>query len=329
MCRQRGRYRPRGARRHRARARRRGSARPDATAAGPGTTTRRASVPSCPGRRWPTGSQDRQLPGRPDRPRAPATGRRVAAAALADRRRAPGLLSAGVEVVDGSAPRTVVFAAADRVGVAADAVSVRALAAHRFALPMPAAPAAAGLQPGGTGVRRPLRAGVPPRGAGDADGLAAGDRVLVDAAAHPDPRVWLVGPLAAGASRARGHLAGRSSPTGRRPSRSPRRGCSPVPRQLLDAASDSGFASAALRRGRLAGVPVRIFLTGTSSFLPLSVRGTARTPTIVSGMCRGDSDVRSSRAIFARSRRSTLAAGRPARRTAAARRRRPLRPRGG
>ena len=71
------------------------------------------------------------------------------------------------------------------------------------------------------------------------------------------------------------------------------------------AVSDSGLASAPLAAAASTGVPVRIRLTGTSSFLPDSVRGTARTWWISSGTCRGDSAVRSSRPIRPRSASSS------------------------
>src|SRR6476659_5874506 len=38
--------------------------------------------------------------------------------------------------------------------------------------------------------------------------------------------------------------------------------------------------------------PSRIFFTGSSSFFPVRFRGIAGTAAIVSGMCRGDRDVR-------------------------------------
>jgi len=112
-----------------------------------------------------------------------------------------GCWSAGVEVVDGSAPADVVFAAADRVEEAGDAGERFVLSLHPFALPMPAAPA--GWQDYNLEVRAfgdHFAPAYPLVVEGDPDDLAPGDRVLVDAAAHPDPREWLVGPLAAGAS---------------------------------------------------------------------------------------------------------------------------------
>jgi hypothetical protein len=46
-------------------------------------------------------------------------------------------------------------------------------------------------------------------------------------------------------------------------------------------------------------VPIRIRLTGTSSFLPLSVRGTESMRTISSGTCRGEQRARTWRRISA------------------------------
>lgn len=117
-----------------------------------------------------------------------------------------GCWAAGVEVVTHPGGVDVLFAAADRVGEARDwpAGDQFALALAPFALPMREVPD--GWQDYVVAVRAfgdvfPAY----PRGVADelpADpfGLAAGDRVLIDAAAHPDPRDWLLAPLAAGAS---------------------------------------------------------------------------------------------------------------------------------
>jgi uncharacterized protein (TIGR03089 family) len=113
--------------------------------------------------------------------------------------------SAGVTVADADddGPVDVLFAAADRV-VAAEARSAGeryALSLDPFALPMRAVP------PGWSDFNLEVRAygdayaaAEPLVVAGDPGDLREGDRVLVDAARHPDPRQWLVGPLAAGAS---------------------------------------------------------------------------------------------------------------------------------
>src|SRR5439155_846783 len=82
----------------------------------------------------------------------------------------------------------------------------------------------------------------------------------------------------------------------------------PGDRVLIDAArypDPLAWLLAPLAVARSTGVPVRIFFTGTSSFFADSVRGTARTWWISSGTCRGDSAVRSSRAIRARSSSSS------------------------
>ena len=67
------------------------------------------------------------------------------------------------------------------------------------------------------------------------------------------------------------------------------------------------------------GVPGRIRLTGTSSFLPDSVRGIAGTASMRSGTWRGDSSTRRAAAMRARRSSSSVDARRPARRTAPAR----------
>src|ERR1022692_883537 len=64
-------------------------------------------------------------------------------------------------------------------------------------------------------------------------------------------------------------------------------------------ASTSGWASASGSAASASGVPSRIFLTGTSSFLPDSVRGMPGTWWISSGTWRGDSWLRSSARIRA------------------------------
>jgi uncharacterized protein (TIGR03089 family) len=119
-----------------------------------------------------------------------------------------GCWSAGVEVVGPAGPKApvdVLFAAAAGAGaheVAAWSAGDRyALSLDPFALPLREVP------PGWADFSLEVRA------YGDAfapahplvvdaaaDGLTAGDRVLIDAARHADPRDWLVGPLAAGAS---------------------------------------------------------------------------------------------------------------------------------
>src|SRR6185437_5552827 len=61
--------------------------------------------------------------------------------------------------------------------------------------------------------------------------------------------------------------------------------------------STSGLASACGSAASLTGVPSRIFRTGTSSFLPDSVRGIPGTRRISFGTCRGDSSARSAALI--------------------------------
>jgi uncharacterized protein (TIGR03089 family) len=116
-----------------------------------------------------------------------------------------GCWSAGVEVTREKAPVEVLFATAAAAGAheaaAWSAGDRYALSLDPFALPLREVP------PGWADFNREVRA------YGDvyaptsplvvdaaADGLAPGDRVLIDARRHPDPRDWLVGPLAAGAS---------------------------------------------------------------------------------------------------------------------------------
>jgi uncharacterized protein (TIGR03089 family) len=117
-----------------------------------------------------------------------------------------GCWSAGVSVVDppdggdASAGVDVVFASAARLDEV-DAADRFVLSLHPFGLPMRDVP------PGWQDYNQEVRAygdhfapTAPLVVPGDPDGLTSGDRVLVDAAAHPDPAEWLVGPLAAGAS---------------------------------------------------------------------------------------------------------------------------------
>ncbi|ASW53714.1 TIGR03089 family protein [Plantactinospora sp. KBS50] len=126
-----------------------------------------------------------------------------------------GCWSAGVSVsTDAPEPVDVLFAAADRLGEAADWP-----AGDRYALALaPLAAPLAQLPPGYADyvleVRGQGDAFNPPPGVGTPDGqlvtratahaaalgLTAGDRVLVDAHRHPDPVDWLLAPLAAGAS---------------------------------------------------------------------------------------------------------------------------------
>ncbi|MGC1213916.1 MAG: TIGR03089 family protein, partial [Micromonospora sp.] len=125
-----------------------------------------------------------------------------------------GCWSAGLTVVDTPGDVDVLFAAADRVAEA-DAWS----AGERYALAL--APFAAPLRqvpPGFVDYVVEVRGHgdhftpYPSGSEADADLLAratdraaelcltAGDRILVDAAAHPDPVDWLLAPLTAGAS---------------------------------------------------------------------------------------------------------------------------------
>ncbi|MFI6226308.1 TIGR03089 family protein [Micromonospora echinospora] len=122
-----------------------------------------------------------------------------------------GCWSAGLAVSARPGPVDVLFAAADRVPEA-DAWSAGeryALALAPFALPLREVPAGFAdyvvevrvhgdhfsPYPGG-GADLVARAA---ERAGEL-GLAAGDRVLIDAARHPDPVDWLLAPLSAGAS---------------------------------------------------------------------------------------------------------------------------------
>ncbi|MFC0007488.1 TIGR03089 family protein [Micromonospora siamensis] len=125
-----------------------------------------------------------------------------------------GCWSAKLTVLDTPGDVEVLFAAADRVGEAADwsAGERYALALDPFALPMRQVP------PGFTDFVSTVRGHgdhftpYPRGGEGDAAllaraqaraadlGLTAGDRVLVDTGAHPDPVDWLLAPLTARAS---------------------------------------------------------------------------------------------------------------------------------
>ncbi|WFE59996.1 TIGR03089 family protein [Micromonospora sp. WMMD712] len=125
-----------------------------------------------------------------------------------------GCWSAGLVVVDAPGAVEVLFAAADRVGEADawPAGERYALALAPFALPLREVPA--GFADYVVAVRAhgdhftPYAAGGPAdaellgRAAARAAelGLARGDRVLLDVAAHPDPVDWLLAPLVAGAS---------------------------------------------------------------------------------------------------------------------------------
>jgi uncharacterized protein (TIGR03089 family) len=112
--------------------------------------------------------------------------------------------SAGVAVADGDdAPVDVLFAAASGVEDAQrrPAGERYVLSLDPFALPMRGVPS--GWSDFNLEVRAygdAFAAAYPLVVPGDRGDLREGDRVLVDAARHPDPRVWLVGPLEAGAS---------------------------------------------------------------------------------------------------------------------------------
>ncbi|MEV1332287.1 TIGR03089 family protein [Micromonospora costi] len=125
-----------------------------------------------------------------------------------------GCWSAGLTVAEAPGPVDVLFAAADRVGEADawPAGERYALALAPFALPLREVPPGFAdyvvevrghgdhFTPygGGGPVERELLAEA--RARATAAGLTSGDRVLVDAARHPDPVDWLLAPLAAGAS---------------------------------------------------------------------------------------------------------------------------------
>jgi uncharacterized protein (TIGR03089 family) len=111
-----------------------------------------------------------------------------------------GCWSAGVAVVD-SGPVDVVFASPERVAPADGSADRFVVSLHPFALPMRDVP------PGWQDYNLEVRAygdHFAPAYAlvveADPGGLAPGDRVLIDAAAHPRPVDWLVGPLTAGAT---------------------------------------------------------------------------------------------------------------------------------
>jgi uncharacterized protein (TIGR03089 family) len=114
-----------------------------------------------------------------------------------------GCWSAGLDVVDAPGAVDVLFAADPAAAAGWDAAERYALSLHPFGLPMRELPP--GWLDYNVEVRAygdhfaPASARVVSGGPAGPD-LSAGDRVLIDAAAHPDPRAWLVGPLAAGAS---------------------------------------------------------------------------------------------------------------------------------
>ncbi|MGC4808172.1 TIGR03089 family protein [Micromonospora sp. DT233] len=125
-----------------------------------------------------------------------------------------GCWSAGLTVTEGPAPVEVLFAAADRIAEAQAWPSGEryALALAPFALPLREVPA--GFADYVLAVRAhgdhftPYPRGGPQdaqllgRAAARATqlGIAHGDRVLLDAATHPDPVDWLLAPLTAGAT---------------------------------------------------------------------------------------------------------------------------------
>ncbi|GIF66041.1 TIGR03089 family protein [Asanoa ishikariensis] len=117
-----------------------------------------------------------------------------------------GCWAAGVEVTTTPGPVDVLFATEARVAEADDwsAGDRYALSLHPLALPMREVPS--GWQDYTVAVRAygDVFAAYP-RGSSewsrkDPFGLQPGDRVLIDAATHPEPRDWLLAPLAAGAS---------------------------------------------------------------------------------------------------------------------------------
>lgn len=122
-----------------------------------------------------------------------------------------GCWSAGLTVTETPAPVDVLFAAADRVGEADawPAGERYALALAPFAAPLREVPAGwadyvVEVRTHGDHFSPYAGGGVDPAArAADraaALGLASGDRVLVDAARHPDPVDWLLAPLSVGAS---------------------------------------------------------------------------------------------------------------------------------
>jgi len=117
-----------------------------------------------------------------------------------------GCWAAGVEVATAPGPVDVLFAAADRIDEAAGwpAGDHYALGLAPLALPLRDVPS--GWQDYVIAVRAFGDVfGAYPRGSADWTGadpfeLKPGDRVLFDTATRPDPREWLLAPLAAGAS---------------------------------------------------------------------------------------------------------------------------------
>lgn len=125
-----------------------------------------------------------------------------------------GCWSAGLDVIEAPGPVEVLFAAADRVAEADawPAGERYALALAPFALPLRQVPA--GFADYVLAVRAhgdhftPYERGGPRdaellgRAAARATelGIAPGDRLLIDAAAHPDPIDWLLTPVTAGAT---------------------------------------------------------------------------------------------------------------------------------
>ena len=98
-----------------------------------------------------------------------------------------------------------------------------------------------------------------------------------------------------------------------------RRGhCSRVRAYSANGSMELGSTSASLEATSRHFAPVRMRFTGTSSFLPVSVRGIAGTATIVSGACLGEREVRNAPAMRFRSSSSSSSPG-AARRTGAAR----------
>ena len=157
-------------------------------------------------------------------------------------------------------------------------------------------------------------------------GIREGDRVLIDTGELTHPIQWLLTPLAARASVVLCTNLDKSKLAARAEAERVTRilpasiwSCCRwsdrfVAQQLLDqrdfarrsnASRDSGFARAPRAAAWSSGVPVRMRFTGTSSFLPDRVRGTAPTWKTSSGTCRGDSAVRNSRASRFRSSASS------------------------
>ncbi|GAA4569648.1 TIGR03089 family protein [Micromonospora coerulea] len=125
-----------------------------------------------------------------------------------------GCWSAKLTVLDMPGDVDVLFAAADRVAAAPEwsAGERYALALNPFALPMREVPP--GFADYVVEVRGHGDHFTPYSGGGEADadlltraaaraahlGITPGDRVLIDAATHPDPVDWLLAPLTAGAT---------------------------------------------------------------------------------------------------------------------------------